>query len=355
MSDVLSQGEIDNLLAAISDGGEEAAKEIEFEKKKRNLDIDENTIDDFGHRGGKKDDEDIKPGSIKEYNFMKPPKFNKEHLKTLEVISDGYARDLSSYLTGYLRTPVTIDIDGTEQMTFNEFMNTLPEPVVIGIVDANPLKGSMIFELSANISYTIVDRVLGGPGIAMKKLREFSEIELVLIKRILSQMVNMISKSWDNILPLNPRLDKIETNPQFAQVISPNEMVAAIKFRIKIANVEGVISICLPHIVISPVIDKFNMRYWYTNPVDMEDTTAIRDNLEERLNNTNLDVKAIIGKTKISVNEFVDLQVGDVVRLDSFIDADLQVQVGDVHKFSAKPGVSKNKYSVQITGVEREE
>ncbi len=332
MGDILSQNEIDSLLASLVDGDAETVAQ-----KQGELEVAANSS-----------------SAIKEYNFLKPPKFNKEHLKTLEVIYDNYARGISSFLTGYLRTSVHCEVAGVEQITYNEFNKLLPNPVLISIVNLLPLKGSIILEMSAPIGYAIIDRILGGPGVGMKQLRDFSEIEKILIKRVFSQIANALVEPWENVLIIKPRVDKIETNPQFAQIISPNEMVALVSLKVRIGDTEGILNFCIPHLVVEPVMHKLNMRYWYTGK-ESDDSTQFKNAMEDRLNETTLPIKVIIGKTTVSISEFINLQVGDVIPLDSFINSDLRVEVGTLHKFNGKPGISRMKNSIQITKVVRKE
>ncbi len=322
MGDILSQSEIDLLLNSLTEGNVEQNSGLE--EKKSNV--------------------------IKEYNFARPPKFNKEQLRTLEIIFDNYGRIISSFLTGYLRTSTHIEVNKAEQLTYKEFNNSLPNPIILSIFELSPLKGSVILELSAGIGYSIIDRILGGPGLGIKKLREFSEIEKVLIKRVVNQMINFLVEPWENVLAIKPKLDKIETNSQFAQIISPNEMIALVSLKIKIGDVDGFLNFCIPHMVIEPVMGRLNTKYWFTSTSDEEETNY-KDVVGERLESTKLMVRPILGKTYISVDEFIGLQVGDVISLDSFVDSDLNVLVGDHLKFYGKPGISKRKNSIQITNL----
>ncbi len=328
MGDILSQSEIDNLLSALT--SESSIEEI----------TSEDTIDT--------------ELDIREYNFARPPKFNKDHLRTLEIIFDNYSRLISTFLTGYLRTSVSLEVLSSEQITYSEFSNSLSNPIILSVFEMKPLKGSVVFELSASIGYSIIDRILGGPGTSLKKLRDFSEIEKILLKRFVSQMLNYLTEPWENVLDLHAELDKIETNSQFSQIISPNEMVALVTLKIRVGSTEGFLSFCIPHIVIEPVMDRLNTRYWYIKKDD-EKEDNYRDAIEETLDYANLQVSAIIGKTNVNLNDFIHLQVGDVIPLDSYINSDIELQVGDKIKYKCRPGISRKKNSVQITKILKED
>ena len=236
MGDVLSQSEIDNLLNALSSG---------------ELDVDE-----------------IKENSeqtVKDYDFARPSKFSKEHLRTLEIIFEHYGRLLTTNLPVYLRKSVQVEVMNSEAVTYSEFTNALSNPVLLGIVNFAPLQGNIIVEMASGLGYAIVDRMLGGRGDSLDKTREFSEIELLIIERILVICINLLHEPWQNVLDISPHLERIETNSQYAQIISPSEVIAIITMNIKIGDVEGLMNICLPYITLESVIDKLNTRYWYSN------------------------------------------------------------------------------------------
>lgn len=325
MGDVLSQNEIDSLLAALSSG---------------ELDVDE--IKDNGEK------------QVKDYDFARPSKFSKEHLRTLEIIFEHYGRLLSTNLPVYLRKNVQIEVMNSEAVTYQEFTNALSNPVLLGIVNFAPLQGNIIIEMATNLGYAMVDRMLGGKGEPMEKVREFSEIELLLIERIMVVCVNLLHEPWQNVLEVHPRLERIETNSQYAQIISPSEMIAIITINVKIGDVEGLMNVCLPYIVLEDVIDKLNTKYWYAN-MQQYDETNYSDAIEVLIRKAQIPMKAVLGSSSISVSDFSMLQVGDIIRLDRNVEEELDVYVGNLRKFSALPGVSGDNYAVRVTEVIREE
>ena len=327
MGDILSQSEIDALLSALN-SGDSSSMVI--------------SADGAATKEAKK------------YDFARPSKFSKEQLRTLEIIFDNYARLVSSFLTAYLRTSVYIEVANAEQLTYNEFNNSLVNPVVLGIVAFEPLKGSVILEMSSNIGYAIIDRVLGGPGQSMKKLRDFSEIEKILLDRVVSQMLTYLPEPWENVVTIQPQLEKIETNSQFAQIISPNEMIALVTLSIKIGESEGLINFCIPHMVIETLMERLNTKFWFRQ-THADDSESYRGDLEYQLERALIPVSAVIGRTSVTVKEFVEMQVGDIIPLDSYITSDLRIMIGNLHKFYAKPGTNRGKNAIQITQLIAEE
>lgn len=325
MGDVLSQNEIDNLLAALSTG---------------ELDVDE--IKDNNEK------------KVKEYDFARPSKFSKEHLRTMEMIFEHYGRLLSTNLPVYLRKNVQVEVVNSEAVTYSEFSNALSNPVLLGIVNFAPLKGNIILEMASNLGYAIVDRMLGGRGDPMDKVREFSEIELLIIERIMIVCVNLLREPWENVVDIHPRLERIETNSQYAQIISPSEMIAIVTINLKIGEVEGLMNVCLPYLTLEDVIDKLNTKYWYSN-LQNQDNTDYTESIETLIRRAQIPVKAVLGNSMISVNDFAMLQPGDIIRLDRKVEDELDIYVGNIRKFTALPGSSGDKYAVRVTSVIREE
>mgnify|MGYP002570770680 CR=1 FL=1 len=325
MGDVLSQNEIDNLLSALNSG--------EF-------DPDE---------AGEADDR-----QIKDYDFARPSKFSKEHLRTLEFIFEHYARLLSTNLPVYLRKNVQVEVMHSEAVTYQEFSNSLSNPVILGVVNFAPLDGNIIMEVSTEIGFAVVDRMLGGGGKPLEKNREFTEIELTIIERIMVVCTNLLVEPWHTVQVLEPMLERIETNSQFAQFVSPNEMTSIVTMNIKVGDVEEVMNICIPYTVVEPVIDKINTKYWYST-AEIKDDDKYRELIEDNIHKAKIPVRAIMGRSAISVNDFIHLQPGDIIKLNTKIEDEMDVYVGNIKKFSALPGAHDDAYAVKIKSVYREE
>ncbi len=325
MGEVLSQNEIDNLLKALSSG---------------ELDVDEIK------------DKDEK--QVKNYDFARPAKFSKEHLRTLEIIFEHYGRLLATNLPVYLRKNVQIEVMNSEAVTYSEFTNALSNPVLLGIVNFAPLNGNIIIEIAENLGYAIVDRMLGGKGLPLEKARDFSEIELLILERIFNVSVNLLEEPWESVCKVEPRLERIETNSQYAQIISPTEMIALVTLNVKIGEVEGLLNVCLPYLTLESIMDKLNTKYWYSS-LQEKDEEQYTDRVEALISRAPMPIKAVLGNSTISVNDFLGLQRGDVIRLDTKTDEPLSVFVGNIKKFTALPGESGNNYAVRITSVIREE
>lgn len=324
MGEVLSQSEIDNLLAALSSG---------------ELDTDElNGADEK---------------QVKDYDFKRPTKFSKEHLRTLEIIYEHYGRLLSTSMQVHLRKNVQVSVTSSETVIFSEFSNSLSNPVILGIVDFQPLGGTILIELASQLGFAMIDRMLGGAGESLEKSREFTEIEMTIIEKMMVVCMQLMREPWRNVSEINPILERIETNSQFAQIIAPNDMIAIVTLNMKIGEVEGFMNVCLPFFTLESVMDKLNTKFWYANMQEQNDED-FEEYIEALVKRVDVPVKAVLGKTSISVTDFVNLQVGDIIRLDTEVEQDLTVYVGNIQKFTALPGTNRDKNAVRVTSVIRE-
>jgi len=327
LSEVLSQSEIDALLNALNTG-ELDVKGIEEEKKVER--------------------------KIKSYDFKIPNKFAKDQLRTLQMIHENFSRLLQTYLSGFLRSLVQIEVESVDQLTYYEFSNSMPNPSTLGIVDFLPLKGSVLIEISQGISFTMIERVLGGTGDTFERTRGFTEIELTLIEKVFAQILNYLKDPWKNVIDLKPKLTKIETNTQFAQIISPNETIALITLSLNIGSIEGMMHICIPHLVIEPIISKLSTRFWFSG-ISKDITESSIKNIEKRIETTILPISVILGNCNLTVKDIINLQKGDVVLLNNSVNDQMQILVGNKLKYYGVPGVKKNKIAVKVTKVEKKE
>lgn len=325
MSDVLSQSEIDALLNALNSG---------------EVDVDE--IQDVDN--SKK---------IKKYDFRNPQKISKEQLRTLEIIHENFGRYMQTFLTGYLRAPVKVNILTVDQFAYSEFSNALKNPAFLSIIDFSPLNGQALIDISTDIIYTVIDRLLGGDGTDLQDVTGFTDIELSLLRNMMEKVVKDLKNAWENVIELDPVLEKIEVNPQFAQIVPPNETIALITMSIEIGELEGMMNICIPYILLEPVLDKLNTKFWFstsTNKHKLEDQKAIK----ERMLKTSVPIVAELGSTQLNVRDILNINAGDVIRLDQRDGDMISLRIGSNIKYKGYMGMSENRMAVQILEVVKE-
>ncbi|AZO94050.1 flagellar motor switch protein FliM [Halocella sp. SP3-1] len=331
MADVLSQNEIDSLLTALSSG-----------------DVDVEEI--------KKETENQ---AVKAYDFRRPDKLSKEQMRTLQMIHENLARSLTTILSTQLRTMVDFDVASIEQITYEEFIRSLPEPTIIGISDLEPFKGQFIFELNPDIGFAVIDRLFGGFGKSNFNSRPFTDIEKVVFKRVINWILSGFPEAWENIVRVNPVLRDIESNPQFTQIVPSNDMTILITLMARIGDSEGLINICIPYIMIEPIVPKLNAQQWFSN-TRSEQTAQHINTLKNKIKRTSLDVYAELGGAELTVSELLYLQKGDVIKLDKRSSDNIDIRIGKYVKFKGIPGKANKHLAMKVvevvdTGEEGEE
>jgi flagellar motor switch protein FliM len=317
--EVLSQSEIDRLLEAL-DSGELDVTQVEKDNRKK----------------------------TREYDFSRPNKFSKEQMRTLHAIHEYYVRLLTTYLSGILRTTCHVEIMSVEEQIFHEFNNSLSDPVILAVINMPPLKSEVLMEVSTSAAYGMIDRILGGTGGAVNGGRDYTEIELALMERIISRIIMLFRDSWSNVVDVEPSLDRIETNSRFIQVLSPNETIAIITLAVNIGDVEGLINICIPNVGIKPFEEKMSSRLWFSRNVAETEEALEPKALMQLIRESTVDIKAILGETSITVREVLELQQGDVIQLNSKISNSVKICVGDIVKFYGAPGVINDRVAIKI-------
>ena len=322
MSEVLSQNEIDALLQALSSGEVDVEEIQEIESSTK----------------------------VKKYDFRNPQKIAKDQLRTLEIIHENFGRLLQTFLSGYLRAPVKISILTADQFAYNEFSNAISNPAFLSIIDFRPLNGQILMDISTNVVYSILDRLLGGDGTEKQEIRAFTEIELSLLDSMIEKIMPIIQEAWGNVIQLKPTLDKIEVNPQFAQIVPPNETIALVTMNIEVGSTEGMLNVCIPHLVIEPILDKLSTKYWFsTEQKELSEKEMLA--IKERMLETRVPVKVELGSTFVRIRDVLDLQEGDVVKLNRSTDERARVRIGSQIKFLGDIGVSRNKMAIKIAKV----
>lgn len=318
-SEVLSQNEIDALLSALSTG--------------------EMSAEDF-----KKDEEEKK---VKVYDFKRALRFSKDQIRSLTRIHENFARILTTYFSAQLRTYVQISVVSADQVPFEEFIRSVPKMTILNIFDVPPLDGHILMEVNPNIGYAMMDRVMGGKGIGMNKIENLTEIETKIMSNLFERAFDNLRDAWSNIAEIDPMLAEFEVNPQFLQMVSPNETVVVISMNTTIGETSGMINICIPHVVLEPIIPKLSVSYWMQTKAKENDPLE-SEKLEKRIKTAQVPVVAELGSSDITIDDFLMLDIGDVIQLNKRIDAPLTVKVGEIPKFTAQPGEQNKKLAVQI-------
>ena len=322
MGEVLSQSEIDALLAAL-DSGELDPGEIDSESESQR---------------------------VKLYDFKRPEKFTKEQMRTLQMLHENFARSLSTYLATTLRTLVELKVMSVEQLTYYEFTRSLPLLTMLAIFDIPEWDGRGLLECNLDLTFAMIDRMLGGPGLAPAEGRSLTDIEQGLVSQLMRQITFLYRDAWQTVADVSFRLESLETNPLFAQIVSQNETVALINFSAKIGSTEGMINVCLPHMVLEQVMDKLTTRSWFAGQTRAHDQHVIK-RMRRSIDQIIVPLCVKLGEADISFGDLLELQAGDCIQLDARTDSLVKAQVGSQTKFLGTVGKVGSRLGVRVEQV----
>jgi len=324
--EVLSQSQIDSLLSAL-ESGQTTAEEMKSKE--------------------------TGAGAVRKYDFKHPAKFSREHTQTLSAIHEVFGRLFSTHLSAQLRLASQIDVVSVDQLTYDEFMRSLASPTVIVVFSMPPLEGNAILELTCNTAIAIIDRLMGGPGRNDGRIRELTDIEQSLILKTIDKGLFNLSEAWKTVInDLNPQVQNLETNPRFVQVVAPSDTVAVVTFELRLGESQGSMRLCIPYPLIEPIIPRMSAQIYYASIKELDKLAdEPKDEMKKNLNKIDVRISLVLGYTDITVRDLVNLQVGDVITLNSLANNDLPVIVENDCKYYARPGLVGNRLAAQITTV----
>lgn len=274
------------------------------------------------------------------YNFSCPDRVSKEQLRSLSLLYDTFAKNLSAALPLYLRINGSVTLSSLEQQNYVEYLRLLTEPTVAFTLSMPPLPGLAILEVSPTLAFSIIDLQLGGPGKPLEETRAVTEIEKRVLESFVKLIVDCLKNTWQQIIDIRFQITGCETSPQLLQIVAPNEVVLTGIYNVQIGDIEGNITICLPIINLESVMHKFNqISYSQAKNVPAIETRAILDHLSK----IGFPVAAELYGTKAKMSELMRLVPGDFIRLDVPANKAISLLISGVNKFSGEL-VNHNKH-----------
>lgn len=284
------------------------------------------------------------------YDFRKPNKFSKEHLRALQRIHEQFCRTYSGLMSAKLRTRLDLKFHSVEQLTFGEFVRSLPNPSVLAILTPAPLPGNVVVQLTPDSAFVLHDRLCGGSGQALTPSRGLSEIELAVFQReIIGVFSQLLDDAWEEIGEFDFRLEHMESNPQFLQIATDRDVVVVMTFDFQFKHLEEMVNLCIPFRSLEPIINKLSQHRLFDS-LKKPDPAKL-EVLKNRVRATQLLLEAELGTTTCSVNDLLELQIGDVIQLDRNRQENVEIKVGKLTKFKGTPGKLGNKLGVVITSI----
>lgn len=328
MAEILSQSQIDELLNNLSSGDVDI-KNIDASEKK-----------------------------IREYDFRSPRKITKETIKLLNGIYENYCRMLTSRLTSILRLSCDITVEQVEESVFHEYNNALDDYVLMGLIDVrypdNTTSDSQILlEISKPISFVIIDRLLGGPGVEYDTQRDYTDIELSLLHNLIKQIVPLMGKTWEGTLDMKTELDKIETNSRFIQSVNYNDTVVVIVLDIVLNQSSGKITICLPSAILDNITRRANAYLRSGSKKPDQNIKEQKQVIMNSIKSSELTITGVLGKTRVTLQDIINMQPGDLIVLDKNVNSNIDVNINGEKWFEGRWGTKKKRTAIKINKIIR--
>lgn len=324
MADILSQDEVDVLLNAVSSG---------------EVDV----------KGGESQEQFQPAGETVFYDFRRPERVSKEQLKGLQTLFDAFARELNIVLPSFLRSVVRVDLNSIDQLTYDEFILSVSRPTSLAAIDMAPLEGNAVIEMNAGLAFPIVDRVLGGKGLSLTNPRELTEIEDRILHRVIEMMLQCWQRSWQQLIEFDLTITNQESDPLIMQIVAGSEMVILVGYHVYIGELMGTINVCIPLVVLNPILDQISQQAHYKRRMAADVSRDTRQQIVSRLKRVQAPLDVILGHATLSLGDVVELQVGDVITLDTDVNDPIPVELKGHKCFLAKSGRRRERSAIQIT------
>lgn len=302
---------------------------------------------------------ELQNARIKEYDFRKPKKFTREHLRDLNTVNENITRIFASNLSSILRVFCEVNVNRLEERRYAEYINDLPDKTLIGLLDFSPkiadmAPTTMILHVPPTVNFFLIDILLGGPGTGYQYQRGYTEIETEILKHMYGKLTGYVNEAWNALIETECTAGSFETNPRIAQVLSPDDTVIVMSFEIRMRDIVDTISLCLSAVSLDTILNSSAVAGKYGKNLlraDAEKERQRRELIYHALSGTDLEVKALLGTVQLDMQEVVNLQKGDIIPLGRRVDSDIFVTVDDVPWFTAKLGQQKIRKAIKICDI----
>jgi flagellar motor switch protein FliM len=289
--------------------------------------------------------------TVKLYDFRRPDRFSKEHIRAIQNIHETFSRVTATSLSSYLRSATTISLSSIEQVVYEEYVHGLATPTLVNLVELQPLAGRIVVEMNIGTGMAMLDRMMGGPGLAIERHNELTDIEIALLRSLGATMSAGLRDGWTAVADLQPVLVETVLNADLVQAALPGDIAVLLLFEIHTLGLSGTISICIPHPVIEPLMDRLNTQAWFSSSARHSGSEDDRLKLALGIRSARLPITVELGSTTISLGELLDIRTDDVIRLDRGIEGDLPIMAGKRARFVGRPGTLGGNRAIQVTGI----
>ena len=322
MSQVLSQSEVDALLSAVSD----------------------NRVDSDEEGGG---GDNLQSGVV-QYDLANQDRIIRGRMPTLDIIHDRFIRLFRVTLSNALRKMANLSVNSTGPLKFSEFMNSLPLPSCLNILRLDPLRGAAVMVIESKLLYALVDSFFGGNDVPYTKIegKDFTQIEIKIARRVVLSAIDDLEKAWEPVYPLKIGYSRTEINPQFVAVVPPSDVVIATTFDVELEKVSGTIKIVIPYSTLEPIKSKLSVGF---QSEQLEVDFIWINRVKEQIMQTTANIVVKLGEASIQVRDLLNLEVGDIIQLDTDATMPLSVLVEGIPKFKGIPGLLRGNRAIRVT------
>jgi flagellar motor switch protein FliM len=289
--------------------------------------------------------------TIKLYDFRRPDRFSKEHIRAIQNIHETFARVTASSLSSYLRSATTVSLSSIEQVVYDEYIHQLANPTLVNLVELQPLAGRILVEMNMNLGLAMLDRMMGGAGQVTAGRNELTDIEMALLRSLGATISAGLKDGWTAVADLQPVLVETVLNADMVQAALPGDIAVLLLFEVRTLGLSGTISICVPHPVIEPLMDRLNTQAWFSSSSHKSGSDDDLARISDGIRGAQLPITVELGSTSITVGELLDIRAGDVIRLDRGVDGELPILAGKRARFVGRPGILGGNRAIQVTGV----
>lgn len=346
MSEILSQAEIEALLQSLGgetvEPGPSSSVTARMDQASRAAKQSESSVR-IANRVGSRTEVQYEV-----YDFRRPDKLSKDQLRTLQMLHETFARLASSSLSAYLRSAVNIDLISLEQVPYEEYLRSI-NGSVFTIMSLPPLTGQAVMEIEFGLAFSMVDRLLGGPGKSFTRTT-LTDIERPLVRQSIERMFAALKTAWEGVVVVHPTIEALETSAQFVQIAPPNDIVVMILFEFRMGSQRGAMSLCIPYLVLKPITAKLSAQKWFASG-NRKTNPETRRMLASHVNQSLVECAVRLGKSRCSVRDFLSLSPGDVVRLDQRTAHDLTMLVEEKPKYTGRPAMQGKKLVFSVTNL----
>jgi flagellar motor switch protein FliM len=287
--------------------------------------------------------------NVKPYDFRRPDKFSKDHLRALQDMHGVFARTTAAALSSYLRSATSLNVASAEQAVYGEYVSQLATPTIVHMVELQPLPGHILIETNMQLALAMLDRVMGGTGRVSRPRTDLTDMERAVMRCLSDVLGSGLKEAWSVVADVRPKFAELALTAEFVQAALPGDIVALVILEVRTLGVSGTMSICIPHSVIEPIIGKLSSRAWFAptrrgGPHDLA-------GLEAQLHDARVPVSVELGRATMSVRDLVDLGIGDVIRLNRSIDEEVALLIGGRRRFTGRPGTVSGNRAIQVASV----